>query len=228
MWVKSRDGFWKQKLITDNDHLPKRLAQFKLLVFKNNKCLTSLIYINSLLVGFCNYATSTSLKLQWFSSQFQCRYEPTHLVSIWMVQWTQDPQVVDGRKIAARSLNLFTCPYDLFNCPLKTHNSISCWPTFSWFLDLKSRPLLGGCNYWIMSRVGSAVFPAYFLQTLGQWYCWWKKSCTSWGYPIFLQGFIDNRWCRISSINSMSDLSPVKIATSKDSKTVFLQTCSRW
>ena len=48
---------------------------------------------------------------------------PRHVRQI--KRWLQDPQVVDGRKIAARSLNLFTCPYDVLNCPLKTHNSIS-------------------------------------------------------------------------------------------------------
>ena len=64
-----------------------------------------------------------------------------------------------------------------YNSSLKTRNSISFWPTFSWFLDLEWMPVLE-CNYWIISRLGSAVLPAYFLQTLGQWYCWWKKSCT--------------------------------------------------
>ena len=40
-------------------------------------------------------------------------------------------------------------------------------------------------------------------------YCWWLSSCTSW-YVVYhslshcLQGFIHPRWCRISSINSMS------------------------
>ena len=36
-------------------------------------------------------------------------------------------------------------------------------------------------------------------------YCWLKKSCTSWYvvYPTIL-GFIHPRWCRISSINSIS------------------------
>ena len=33
-----------------------------------------------------------------------------------------------------------------------------------------------------------------------------KKSCTSWDgkYPHYLQGFIHPRWCRISSINSIT------------------------
>ena len=37
-----------------------------------------------------------------------------------------------------------------------------------------------------------------FFEGLIQWgqYCWWKESCTSWyrQYPVFLYGFIDNRW----------------------------------
>ena len=41
-----------------------------------------------------------------------------------------------------------------------------------------------------------------------QWYCW-KKSCTSWKkdypfIPLFTR-FMYPRWCRISSINSISD-----------------------
>ena len=40
------------------------------------------------------------------------------------------------------------------------------------------------------------------------WYCWWFRNpaITSWygEYPIFHKGFIDIRWCRISSINSNS------------------------
>ena len=45
---------------------------------------------------------------------------------------------------------------------------------------------------------------------IGLWYCWWKKSCTSWygKYPINLQGFMHVGWCRISSINSMEGDSP--------------------
>ena len=51
-------------------------------------------------------------------------------------------------------------------------------------------------------------------RTLGLWtssrdsssYCWWTKSCTSWYGSLsqYLQGFVRPRWCRISSINSMS------------------------
>ena len=42
------------------------------------------------------------------------------------------------------------------------------------------------------------------------WYCWCKKSqTTSWGkgnLSHYLQGFIHPRWCRISSINSSSEI----------------------
>ena len=33
------------------------------------------------------------------------------------------------------------------------------------------------------------------------WYCWWKKSCTSWYGKSHI---IHLRWCRISSINSIT------------------------
>ena len=40
------------------------------------------------------------------------------------------------------------------------------------------------------------------------WYCWWKKSCTSWYVVILLfTRFIYSRWCRISSINSSDQFS---------------------
>ncbi len=39
-------------------------------------------------------------------------------------------------------------------------------------------------------------------------YCWCKKSCTSWygKYPIIFWVFMHPRWCRLSSINSISFL----------------------
>ena len=39
-----------------------------------------------------------------------------------------------------------------------------------------------------------------------KWFCWWKESCTSWdgAYPIFHRVLINNRWCRISTINSLT------------------------
>ena len=41
--------------------------------------------------------------------------------------------------------------------------------------------------------------------TFHRWYCWWKKSYTSWYGSLFhnLQSFIHPKWCRISSINSI-------------------------
>ena len=42
-----------------------------------------------------------------------------------------------------------------------------------------------------------------------QTYCWWKKSCISWcgEYPIIYRGleFRHPRWCRISTINSITE-----------------------
>ena len=40
------------------------------------------------------------------------------------------------------------------------------------------------------------IFPNQ-LGDIGLWYCWWKKSCTSWGWQLvyhYLQGFIHPKW----------------------------------
>ena len=65
--------------------------------------------------------------------------------------------------------------------------------------------ILGGI--WITHLAAAGVLIAMKLpHDVMLWYCWWKKSCTSWYTVVnihYLRGFIHPRWCRISSINSM-------------------------
>ena len=60
--------------------------------------------------------------------------------------------------------------------------------------------------WWMLIIHLSKISPQKKRCEVSMWYCWWTKSCTSWygKYPIYLQGFTRPRWCRISSINSMS------------------------
>ena len=54
-------------------------------------------------------------------------------------------------------------------------------------------------------KVGSSERAAFLPNYETSNYCWWKKSCTSWygKYPIIYK-VLYARWCRISSINSIT------------------------
>ena len=79
------------------------------------------------------------------------------------------------------------------------HNSCS----FSMLNWEHFQQILGGI--WIAHLAAAGVLIAMKLpHGVMLWYCWWKKSCTSWysKYPLST-GFYTSQVVRISSINSM-------------------------
>ena len=99
-------------------------------------------------------------------------------------------------------------------CGIFTYNIVSTPRLqYLWNNPTKCRRFSRGTHTtWPLKKMGVVLtHEGLFISYGSRWYCWWKKSCTSW-YGIIsqhLQGFIHPRW--LFGISSIHSIPPGKI-----------------
>ena len=163
------------------------------------------VYIGNLWNSLCCFFQTHVYQVQLMCQNWWTSHVLSHWCSMLFVFFESPPRWWNTGKICfvLHLRHMYICTL-VTNEQFFTHCATRQRSPFTLRLpDLWVRPDDKAGSFCWGGRVGTENVKCQFGEIM--WYCWWKKSCTSWYGTLshYLQGFIHIGWCRISSINSM-------------------------